>query len=67
MSCFLLLFLLNIIFLSFNFILVQLSEAEKKRQNLIDELFATETTYVENLKLVYEVSFYFNLPNFSDN
>ena len=55
MSCFLFLFSLNIIFLSFNFFLVQLSEAEKKRQNLIDELFATETTYVENLKLVYEV------------
>ena len=36
-------------------ILVQLSEDEKKRQNLIDELFATETVYVENLKLVYEV------------
>ena len=32
-----------------------LSEEEKKRQNLINELYQTEEAYVDNLKLVYEV------------
>ena len=29
--------------------------AERKRQNLIQELFDTEEKYVDNLKLVFEV------------
>merc|ERR1719342_1484881 len=33
----------------------QLSEEEQKRQNLIKELYQTEESYVDNLKLVYEV------------
>ena len=28
---------------------------EKKRRDLIEELYKTEEAYVENLKLVYEV------------
>ena len=41
-------------FLDLN-ILDCLSEEEKKRQNLINELYQTEEAYVDNLKLVYEV------------
>ena len=29
--------------------------AEKKRENLIQELFKTEENYLDNLKLVFEV------------
>ena len=36
-------------------ILVPMSEEERKRQNLIAELYSTETAYVDNLKLVFEV------------
>ena len=34
---------------------VEVPEEEKKREKLIEELFQTEETYLENLKLVYEV------------
>lgn len=39
---------------------VEVPEEEKKREKLIEELFQTEETYLENLKLVYEVGGMFN-------
>ena len=48
------LYIVNSSFLDLN-ILDCLSEEEKKRQNLINELYQTEEAYVDNLKLVYEV------------
>ena len=40
---------------------MEVPEEEKKREKLIEELFQTEETYLDNLKLVYEVGgrFYF--------
>ena len=34
---------------------MEVPEEEKKREKLIEELFQTEETYLDNLKLVYEV------------
>ena len=48
------LFCFSFLFYFFN-ILVPMSEEERKRQNLIAELYSTETAYVDNLKLVFEV------------
>ena len=47
-------FCFSFLFYFFN-ILVPMSEEERKRQNLIAELYSTETAYVDNLKLVFEV------------
>ena len=48
------LFCFSFLFYFFD-ILVPMSEEERKRQNLIAELYSTETAYVDNLKLVFEV------------
>ena len=40
---------------------VEVPEEEKKREKLIEELFQTEETYLDNLKLVYEVGGIYNL------
>ena len=46
-----------VFFKAFSFTLsVDVPEEEKKREKLIGELFQTEETYLDNLKLVYEVS-----------
>ena len=50
-------FLQSVFFKAFSFSFsVDVPEEEKKREKLIGELFQTEETYLENLKLVYEVS-----------
>ena len=50
-------FLQSVFFKAFSFTFsVDVPEEEKKREKLIGELFQTEETYLDNLKLVYEVS-----------
>ena len=50
-------FFQSVFFKAFSFSFsVGVPEEEKKREKLIGELFQTEETYLENLKLVYEVS-----------
>lgn len=56
--CFFIIYFFIILFFHFCF-LVQKSASEKKRQNLIDELYQTEVAYVDNLKLVFEVFYYY--------
>ena len=46
---------------------VEVPEEEKKREKLIEELFQTEETYLENLKLVYEVGGICNFILFIEN
>lgn len=47
----------SLFFKAFSFTFsVGVPEEEKKREKLIGELFQTEETYLDNLKLVYEVS-----------
>ena len=33
----------------------EVADGDKKRENLIQEIFQTEESYLDNLKLVYEV------------